>query len=89
VLLVGFDFLSATATAKVLNLGTNLAALGWFLPHGAVRWSLALPMAASNLVGGFTGARLALRRGAEFVRLFFVVTVSALILKLAWDTVRS
>jgi uncharacterized protein len=88
VVLVGFDFLTATATAKVLNVGTNLAALGWFLPHGAIAWSLAVPMAASNLTGGYIGARLALRRGAAFVRVFFVVVVTALLCKLGWDTLQ-
>jgi uncharacterized protein len=89
VLFVRFDFLLATAVAKVLNVGTNLAALTWFVPTGSVQWALAIPMALANIVGSFIGARLALRKGATFVRLFFLVVVSALTLKLCYDMVQS
>jgi uncharacterized protein len=89
VLFVQFDFLLATAVAKVLNVGTNLAALSWFLPAGSIRWALAIPMAIANLTGSFLGARLALRKGASFVRMFFLLVVSALTLKLCYDMVQS
>jgi uncharacterized protein len=89
VLFVRFDFLLATAVAKVLNVGTNLAALTWFVPTGSVQWALAIPMALANIGGSFIGARLALRKGAAFVRLFFLVVVSALTLKLCYDMVQS
>jgi uncharacterized protein len=89
VLFVQFDFLLATAVAKVLNVGTNLAALSWFLPAGSIRWALAIPMALANLTGSFLGARLALRKGASFVRLFFLIVVSALTLKLCYDMIQS
>lgn len=86
--LARFDFLEASATAKVLNVGTNLAALSWFLPHRAIAWALAVPMAIANLSGGFIGARLALRKGAAFVRVFFLVVVGALIVRLTYDVLR-
>jgi uncharacterized protein len=88
VLFVRFDFLLATAVAKVLNVGTNLAALSWFLPAGSIRWALAIPMAVANLAGSFVGARLALRKGARFVRVFFLIVISALTIKLGYDMLR-
>ena len=89
VLFVRFDFLESTAVAKVLNVGTNLAALSWFAPHGSIRWALALPMAAANLTGGFLGARLALRKGSGFVRVFFLIVVSLLTLRVGYDIFRT
>lgn len=83
--LLGWDFLHASAGAKRLNFATNVAALVWFIPHGHVVWALALPMALANVAGSSIGTRLALRHGAGFVRVAFLVVVGALICKTAWD----
>jgi uncharacterized protein len=82
---VGLDFLTATGTTKVLNATTNLAALVWFVPHGAVSWHTALPLAASNLLGGVIGSRTALARGTVFVRKAFLLVVFSLIARLTYD----
>lgn len=82
---LGFSFLHASATAKVVNTTTNIAALGLFALGGHVLWVLGAAMAASNLAGSQIGARLAIRRGSAWVRRVFVVVVSALILRLAYD----
>lgn len=83
--LLGWDFLHASAAAKRLNVATNVAALAWFIPTGHVVWALALPMAVANVAGSSLGTRLALRHGAGFVRVVFLVVVGALICKTAWD----
>lgn len=83
VALLGYNFLEASAKAKLANWATNLAALVVFVPQGAVLWELALPMAAANIAGGYAGARVAVARGAGFVRIFFLVVVTALVLRLA------
>jgi uncharacterized membrane protein YfcA len=82
---LGLSFLHASATAKVVNTTTNLAALGLFALGGHVLWVLGAAMAASNLAGSQVGARLAIRRGSAWVRRVFVVVVSALILRLGYD----
>lgn len=86
--LFGFSFLHASASAKVVNVITNFAALAYFLSHGAVLWQYALPMAACNVAGSLLGTRMAIRRGAGFVRGMFLVVVGLLILKLGWDVWR-
>ncbi|GAB3579206.1 TSUP family transporter [Calidifontibacter terrae] len=83
--LLGYAFLEASAKAKIANFATNLASLVIFLPQGAGYWGLGLSMAAANMAGGYIGARTAVARGAGFVRLVFVVVVSAFILKIGWD----
>ena len=82
---VGLSFLHASATAKVVNTMTNLAALLLFAAGGHVLWALGAAMAVANLLGSQLGTRLALRRGSAWVRRVFVVVVSALVLRLAYD----
>jgi hypothetical protein len=84
----GFDFLHATAAAKVVNGTTNLAALAYFLPHGQLLPTVALLMAVCNVLGAQAGSHLALRHGSGFVRVIFLVVVSALILRFAWEMLR-
>ena len=83
--LLGYDFLNASANAKVLNLASNFSALVLFTVQGHVWWHLAIPMAIANVVGSLIGTRLALKHGAGFVRYVFLAVVSALILKTTYD----
>ena len=82
----GFDFLHASAAAKIVNVATNLAAIAYFVPNGYYIPVLAVVMATSNICGSFIGTHLALRHGSGFVRRVFLFVVGALILKFAWDT---
>ncbi|WP_230970188.1 sulfite exporter TauE/SafE family protein [Nitrogeniibacter aestuarii] len=79
------DFLRASATAKVLNFATNLAAIGYFASIDAVLWQVGLTMAVANVLGAITGSHLAIKHGAGFVRRLFLVVVVALISKMAYD----
>lgn len=83
--LLGYDFLHASATAKLMNTATNGAALLLFAFKGHVWWQIAAVMAVANVLGSLVGTRMALARGAGFVRGMFVFVVSALILKTGWD----
>ncbi|RMI40014.1 sulfite exporter TauE/SafE family protein [Streptomyces triticirhizae] len=83
--LLRMSMLRATATAKIVNVGTNLGALAVFAGHGTVLWQLAPAMALFNMAGGWTGARMALRRGSGFVRIVLLVVVVALVGRLAYD----
>ena len=82
---LGYDFLNASASAKLLNTATNLAALLLFAYKGHVWWHFALTMAVANVIGSLLGTRLALQHGSGFVRIVFIVVVSALILKTGFD----
>jgi len=82
---LGYSFLNASVTAKIVNLGTNIAAPIVFGTAGTILWSVGLLMAAANMIGAFLGARTALRRGSRFVRVVFLAVVALLILRLGWD----
>ncbi len=82
---MGFDFLNASASAKLINTATNIAALLLFMLKGHIWWHFAAAMAVANVIGSLLGTRLALRHGSGFVRVFFIVVVLALILKTGYD----
>jgi uncharacterized membrane protein YfcA len=82
---LGYDFLHASASAKLLNVTSNLAALILFAVKGHVWWHFALAMAIANVVGSLLGTRLALKHGSGFVRIAFILVVGALILKTGYD----
>ena len=83
--LFGYDFLHASAAAKLVNLATNAAALVFFAGHGHLLWAAAGLMAVCNVAGAIAGSHAALRFGAAFVRRVFLVVVALLIARIAWD----
>jgi len=83
-----FDFLHASAAAKLVNVSTNLGALILFVIAGDVLWRFAIPMAMANAIGGIVGARFAILRGNQFIRRLFIFIVVCLLLKTGYDAVR-
>jgi uncharacterized membrane protein YfcA len=81
----GQDFLQASASAKIINVACNFAALVWFVPTTTPLWEIAGLMAVFNMLGAWLGARLAINEGAAFVRKAFLAAVLGLIAKTAWD----
>ena len=82
---LGYDFLNASAAAKLLNLSSNIASVVLFGLKGHVWWHMALPLAMANVAGSLLGTRMALQHGVGFVRGMFIVVVSALICKTSYD----
>lgn len=84
----GFNFLAASASAKLINFATNLSAMLYFAFTNNILYNLAIPMAVFNVLGSLAGTRLAILKGSRFVRIVFLVVVAGMILKLAYDTIR-
>ena len=81
----GFDFLHASAATKLVNVATNLAAILMLASLGQIDWTLGFAMMFANIAGSQFGSRLAIKHGSTFVRKAFLLIVSALILKSAWN----
>lgn len=79
----GFDFLSASASAKAVNWSTNLASLIYFSSTGQILYGVGAAMAVSNIAGSVIGTQLAIAKGSRFVRIFFLIVVCGLIAKLS------
>ncbi|MBL7816865.1 MAG: TSUP family transporter [Saprospiraceae bacterium] len=82
---IGFDFLLASAHAKVVNLATNIGAVIYFIASNNVLWAIALPMAFCNLSGSYLGSKLAMLKGNEFIRVFFLGVILLMILRYGYD----
>lgn len=83
--LMGFDFLHASANAKMVNLATNFGSICLFMLKGKIIWAIAIPMAVSNAFGGLLGAKLAINKGNSFIRIFFLVVVVGTLIRFAYD----
>ncbi len=88
VVVLGFEFIQASAYAKVINCITNLTALFVFIKQGNYLLELALLLAVCNMSGNLLGTKLALKRGNSFVRNVFLFVVSLLIVRYAYDVFR-
>jgi uncharacterized membrane protein YfcA len=84
-LVFGDTLTRASGNAKVVNLASNLAAVGIFAWRGTILWHLALPMAMANTIGATIGARFALARGDRLVRPVILAVVGAVVVKLVLD----
>ena len=85
VVLMGYDFLHASANAKMVNLDTNFGSILLFVLKGKIIWAIAIPMALCNAAGGFTGAKLAINKGNKFIRIFFLIIVVGTLTRFAYD----
>jgi uncharacterized membrane protein YfcA len=83
--IVGFDFLRASAHAKFVNLATNIGSIIFFSGSGQILYRYALPMAVFNFAGSYFGSRLAILKGNKFIRIFFLIVITATILRFGYD----
>ncbi|MDI1315862.1 TSUP family transporter [Flavobacterium sp.] len=85
VTILGFDFLHASANAKMVNLATNFGSICLFIIKGKIIWAIAIPMAICNAFGGWVGAKLAIRKGNDFIRVFFLIVVIGTLIRFGYD----
>ena len=85
VVILGFEFVKASAYSKVINCMTNFSALIVFIKQGNYLLELAIIMSLCNITGNIVGTRLAMKKGNTFVRTFFLVVVTLMILRYGYD----
>lgn len=82
---IGFDILTASGTAKLVNFASNLAALITFLRDGDILFTLAVPAALFSVLGTIVGTKLAFKNGAKIIRPAFVAVLGLLLVKIIFD----
>ncbi len=87
--LIGYGFLKASAISKIVNVIADVSSLGYFIVEGYVQYEIAIPMMICNMIGSFFGSKMAILKGNEFVRNFFLVVIFALILRFGWDILKN
>ena len=85
VLVLGFEFVQASAYAKIVNCMTNISALIVFIRQGNYILGIAVLMAVFNITGSIIGSKMALKKGNSFIRIFFLIIVSMMILRYGYD----
>ena len=83
---IGYAFLKASGTAKLVNISTNAGAILSFQLTGHIWWQLGLLLAFANVTGAIIGSRLAIKGGSPLVRKVFLAVTFLLIARVAWDT---
>lgn len=84
-LFMGFSFLEASASSKLLNFTSNIAALLTYLLLGMVNFTYGLILGAAMVIGAYVGSKVAMAKGLAFIRLLFIVMTFVLIIKNSYD----
>lgn len=83
----GFDFLQASANTKVLNFTSNLTALILFILNGQIFYKYAICFAISMILGGYTGAKFAIKKGSTLIKPIFLIMAFCVCIKLIYQTI--
>ncbi|TCZ73424.1 hypothetical protein E0485_21190 [Paenibacillus albiflavus] len=84
-LMLGFDFVKASGNAKLLNFASNLAAFITFAMLGSIAYGYGIPMGLAMIAGALVGSRVAIKRGAAYVKPLFIGITVVLIGKQIWE----
>ena len=84
-LLIGYDFVKAAGSAKLLNFGSNIGALLLFLILGHVNFMYGVILAIAQIIGSIIGSKFAIRRGTGYIRALFIIVTLVLLLKNTYD----
>lgn len=85
---LGLEAVTASGTAKLVNLTSNIAALAALMAAGQVLWLLGLPAAACGVAGNLLGAGMTIRRGSRFIRRMLMAALALLLAKMLLDVVK-
>ena len=86
---LGMDMVTASATAKPVNLFSNIASVAARIAAGNVIYVLALPAMCFSILGGWLGAKLALTHGARLIRYVMLGVLALLTVRLAMELLSS
>lgn len=78
----GLDLVRINAVKVFVVLCFTAVALGVFIKHGQVNYSLGLALAVGNSLGGWLGTKLAVAGGHDFIRKIVIVVVIAFAVRL-------
>lgn len=76
VLGAGHNLAGSNAIKNLIVFFFTIAALGIFIVNDQVRWDLGLLLAAGNALGAWIAARMAVARGAPFVRWALIIILA-------------
>lgn len=77
----GFNMITASGNAKIVNLASNFAALIVYLLNGKVAFAIGIPAAICAVAGNYIGAHLAIKNGSKFIKPIILLVIGLLFIK--------
>lgn len=78
----GFNFVSSSANARILNFTSNITSLILFAINGKINYTIGLPVALCMIIGAKLGTSVALKKGSRLIKPIFVTMSLAVALKM-------
>lgn len=78
------ELVGANAVKNLIGLAATAVATITFVAYGQIEWVPGLTMAVGNLLGGYVGAKLAIKKGRNLIFAFLILVMVATGLKLLW-----
>ncbi len=82
---IGFDYITSSGNAKIINLSSNVAAAFSYIIAGKVILALAIPAAIANTLGNYFGSGYAIKHGNKAVRRMLIIVLVAIFIQLVRD----
>lgn len=82
--LCGFNMITASGNAKIVNLASNLAAVIVYLINGKVAFAIGIPAAVCSVAGNYLGAHLAIKNGSKFIKPIIIIVIAMLFMKVIY-----
>lgn len=71
----GMEAVSANAIKRFVTLPSFVASLSVIIPNGLINWNHGTALLLGTAIGGYFGAHVAIKKGNEFVKKAFLITV--------------
>lgn len=84
-LFLGFDFVRSAGNAKSLNFASNIASLFALMYFGNVDYTYGFIMGIAMIIGAICGTRVAITKGASYVKPLFIIVSTLLVGKQVWE----
>ena len=79
------DFIAAAGNGKLLNFVSNITSLTVFALSGKILFLYGIPVGISMIFGAIFGTKVAINKGASFIKPIFIIMSFAVFIKLVWQ----
>ena len=82
-----FDYVRAGGNGKLLNFISNTTALFIFAFHSQINYGVGIPVAIFMIIGSYIGTKMALNKGAKFIKPIFIFMSLAAACKIFYNLI--
>ena len=85
--ILGFNLITASGNAKIVNLASNFSALIAYILGGKVMFSIGIPAAVCAIAGNYLGAHLAIKNGDKIIKPIIFIAIGLLFIKVIFNLI--